>query len=121
MSVQKVTRLTKEEWQSKGKALFGENTDLWRFVCPGCGSIQSVGDFRPFKDDGATPDSATKECLGRYTGGVSWANTPNKKLKGRRCDYAGYGLLHISPVIVVDGEKEIECFAFDEGENTVSL
>jgi hypothetical protein len=114
-----LTRITKAEWMKKGKELFGENTDKWRFVCPGCGCVQSIEDFRPYKDQGATPDSATHKCLGRYTGGRSWLD--DKPVPGQRCDYTGYGLLCICPIIVIDGDKEIRCFAFDEGENTLKL
>ena len=104
--------MTKEEWIGKGKQLFGDNFEEWRFVCPGCGHIQSVGDFRIFKDRGATPESAREECIGRYTGGRSWMLGEG----GSPCDYAGYGLLRISPVEVVDGEEVFHCFAFDEKE-----
>jgi len=45
-------------------------------------------------------------------GGKSWAND-NPRKTGGPCDYAGYGLLRISPVIVIDGERSIYSFAFD--------
>jgi hypothetical protein len=109
--------MTEAEWMKKGKELFGEDMLKWRFVCPGCGCIQSVEDFRQYKDKGADPSSAYCECLGRYIGGSSWMY--DKRKKGVRCDYAGYGLLRISPVTVIDDDgKEIKCFAFDEGEKT---
>ena len=114
-----LTRMTKAEWLVKGKELFGEDMLKWRFVCPGCGCTQSIEDFRPFKEQGATPDSATCKCLGRYAGGSSWMN--DKRKPGVRCDYTAYGLLNIAPLTVTDGGKEIRCFAFDEGENTITL
>lgn len=106
-----ITVLTKEEWLARGKHLFGEDITKWRFVCPGCGHIQSVEDFRQYKERGAQPDSARKECIGRYYGGRSWAFGK----AGSPCDYAGYGLMNICPVKVVDGKEEFWCFAFDGG------
>jgi len=103
--------MTKEEWFEKGKTLFGENMMDWKFVCPGCGNIQSPEEFRQYKEQGATPNSATCECIGRYASGHSWLNTGGKK---QPCDYAGYGFLNICPVKVTDGEKETYTFAFFE-------
>ncbi len=105
--------MTKDEWLDKGKELFGEDFTRWRFVCPGCGHVQAVEDFRQYKEKGADPNSATCECIGRYEDGKSWMND-NPKKNGGPCDYAGYGLLGISPVTVIDGEKKIRSFAFAE-------
>lgn len=104
--------MTHDEWLARGKELFGENSLQWRMVCPGCGHVQTPNEFRPFKDRGATPDSARQECIGRYTGGRSWAYDGGEG----PCDYAAYGLFGIAPVKVTtpDG-KEHSCFAFDDG------
>ncbi len=104
--------ITKEEWNKRGIELFGTDRGKWRFVCPGCGHIQAVEDFRPHKEKGASPASAYCECIGRYIGGKSWMN--DKSSKPGPCDYAGYGLFRISPVTVIDGDKKIDSFAFDE-------
>ena len=108
-----VTTMTGEEWLAKGKQLFGDDMTKWRFVCPGCGHVQAVEDFRQYKDQGASPDSARQECIGRYSGGKPWAFKNVRKLGGP-CDYAGYGLLNICPVKVVDEKGDHWCFAFDE-------
>jgi len=105
--------MTKEEWMAKGKELFGENFEEWKFVCPGCGHVQTIADFRQYKDQGSSPNSATCECIGRYSGGKSWF-FDNLRRTGGPCDYAGYGLLCISPITVLDGDKEIHSFAFAE-------
>lgn len=105
-------RMTHDEWLARGKELFGEDVWHWRMVCPGCGHVQTPEDFRPFKDRGATPDSARQECIGRYTGGRSWAFDGGEG----PCDYAAFGLFCIAPVVVVDGNgKEHASFAFDDG------
>lgn len=102
--------MAKEEWLAKGRSLFGDNMLQWKFRCPGCGHVQMPEEFRQYKDKGATPDSARCECIGRYSGGKSWTDaaqsTPGP------CDYAGYGLLNICPVGVVDGDKTIYAFDF---------
>lgn len=110
--------MTKEEWHAKGKDLFGDDLFKWRFVCPGCGHVQSIEDFRRHKDAGATPESARCECIGRYTAGKSWAND-NPRKTGGPCDYAGYGLLNICPIKVIGGDKTTYSFAFDESTESI--
>lgn len=112
--------MTQEEWVEEGKRLFGDDMFKWRFKCPACGHVASVEDFRAYKDQGASPDSATNECIGRYLpksqrGGWSRDHC-NPKVK-QPCDYAGYGLIGLSPVRVerADG-KHTDCFAFDDGD-----
>jgi hypothetical protein len=104
-------RVELKDWLAKAESLFGEDRFRWRFVCPGCGHVQAVEDFRPYKSSGAHEGSAYQECIGRYLtsgGPYKWGNTSP-------CDYAGYGLFRISPVIVITNEgKEIYVFAFDE-------
>lgn len=83
-------RLTIAEWKAEGKRRFGENTDEWKFVCPACGHVARVIDFKPYADKGANPDSAYQECIGRYTD----AGAPEK---GKQpCNWAAYGLFRIS-------------------------
>ena len=105
-------RMTHDEWLARGTELFGDDPLKWRMVCPGCGHVQTPEDFHPFNDRGATPDSARQECIGRYTGGRSWAFDGGEG----PCDYAAYGLFCIAPVQVTtpDG-KTHSCFAFDDG------
>lgn len=100
-------KLSRQAWLDKGTELFGADFNKWRFVCPGCGNIAAVEEFRPFKDKGADASSATSECIGRYSGG-DWA-------KGTKpCNYAGYGLFRLSPIYVINEDgHEIHSFAFD--------
>lgn len=118
-----ITRMTHDEWTAEGKRRFGEDYMLWRFRCPVCGHTAAVQDFEQYKDRGATPDSATSECIGRYTGNVRAAinlfDADRAKQDATRpeqpCNYAGYGLIRISPVIVnLDHGHERHCFAFAE-------
>lgn len=103
--------LTEDQWNARGQELFGLDHLKWRFKCPICGHVAAVEDFKPFADKGATPNSATNECIGRYTKGVDALSEKT----AQPCNYAGYGLLRLSPVLVKrpDG-SEVHCFAFDE-------
>ena len=100
-------RMTFEEWQAEAERRFGTDQTKWRFVCPACGHVAAVEDFRPFKDRGASADSARCECLGRYTRPDAHFGT-----KPGPCNYAGYGLFRLSPVLVVSGGEEVHSFAF---------
>ena len=104
------TRMTKEEWLEKGKQLFGDDLFSWKFVCPNCGHIQSVEDFRQYKEQGANPNTAFQCCIGRFmerkVGELGDGKSP--------CNYAAYGLIRLAPIIVVDGEEETQAFAFAE-------
>ena len=110
--------MTYDEWKAEGTRLFGDDMMKWRFRCPACGHVAAVEDFRQFKDQGAQPDKATQECIGRYLtkdkrGGWSKDHC-NTEIK-QPCDYAGYGLIGLSPIRVVrDGGKSTDCFAFDD-------
>jgi|ERR1700722_3280725 len=110
--------ITEAEWNQAGERLFGPDRMTWRFACPICGNVATPEDFRPYQDQGATPDRALCECIGRYM--------PREKVRqafGERadvpkpCDYAGYGLIRVSPVgIVRDDGAVTHCFAFADEE-----
>lgn len=88
-----------QEWFDKGTALFGPNVFEWKFKCPSCGNIQSPNDFRKFKEKGATPETAAKDCIGRWE-------------KDKGCDWAAYGLFR-GPWIIEDlNGDESPCFEF---------
>lgn len=102
-------KITMDEWLAEGKRLYGENMLNWRFVCPSCGNIQTAEDFRPYKDRGATPDSARFNCIGRYDGHI---DVPIGSKPGP-CNYTTGGLFNISPVKVIGNDgKEYSSFEF---------
>jgi len=101
------------EWLAEGKRRFGEDYGQWRFVCPVCGNIAAIEDYRRYRDKGASPDSATSECIGRYTGAKSSFNGV------KPCNYAGYGLFRLSPVrVVMEGAHERHSFDFAPADST---
>jgi hypothetical protein len=113
----KVPRMTPEEWTAEGKRLFGDDYNAWKFKCPICGHVQSVGDFRQFKDQGGNMNSAYQQCIGRFM--KDPVHRPfGETVKGepkQPCDYAIYGLFCFPAVVVVfpDGH-ETPAFAFAE-------
>lgn len=108
--------MTYEEWMAEGKKRFGSEFIDWKFVCPICGNVAALRDFKKFKDQGATPNSATQECIGRYLPKEQChrAFGSSTKERGRPCDYALYGLFRIPGVIVKQDGKETMSFAFAE-------
>ena len=101
--------MTREEWNKKGIKFFGSALMDWRFVCPACGHVATPRDFYPYRFNGASPDSATCECIGRYDGHIHVCMG-----EGSPCNYSGLGFIDLCPVRVMDGDKESRCFAFDE-------
>ncbi len=91
-----------EEWYAKGEELYGNDPLKWRFECPACKNVTTPEDFRQFKDQGADPNSAVQNCIGRFTGG---RKGPNK------CDWAAYGLFR-GPHCVIKEGKEVWVFPF---------
>lgn len=88
--------MTKKEWAAKGEKLFGKDQMKWKFVCPSCGHIASVQDY---KDAGAGSGAVAFSCIGRYL------KKPNEAFQQGKspCNYAGGGLIRINP-LEVDGE-----------------
>jgi hypothetical protein len=109
------TVLTKAEWLSKGQLLFGDDPLKWKFVCPSCGNIQTPEDFRKYKDVGATPNTAYFNCIGRYDGHEDVDMCSGKS----PCNYSGGGLFGLNPITVIDGDKQIHVFAFNEVKEVV--
>lgn len=101
--------LSRTEWITEAARRFGPDPLDWRFVCPSCGHVASVRDW---KDAGAPESAAAFSCVGRWTGrmGVSLWTKPGP------CNYAGFGLFQINPV-AVDHDGVIHCvFAFADVE-----
>lgn len=88
------------EWKEKGMALFGKDEKKWIFICPICETKQSIQDFL---DYGISEEIARKtigiSCIGRNISNSQIAigrSTP--VVKGKPCNYAGYGLFKLNPI-----------------------
>lgn len=101
------------EWHAEGTRRFGGDYFGWKFKCPICGNIASIGDFQKYKDAGATPDSGTQQCIGRFSGSKYKAFGASTSERGAPCDYALYGLFRLPGVVILmpDGVKRM-AFAF---------
>lgn len=96
--------MTHAEWKAEAVRRFGPDSNEWRFVCPCCGHVASVKDWRAA---GAKDGEIAFSCIGRR---AATAREAFDKGKGP-CNYAGGGLFKLNPT-EVDGEKY---FAFAEG------
>jgi len=101
------TKITHAEWLADAERRFGKQARNWKFVCPICGNVASLQEF---KDAGAKdPSVGVYQCIGRY-------RPPQGELK-RPCDYTLYGLLNLAPfVVLTEGDKEHYAFAFADAD-----
>lgn len=105
------------EWMEEGRSLFGEDPMKWRFVCPICGNVQAVEDYRQYKDKGADPNSAFFNCIGRYSGQGGKA-FGGREVKGP-CDYTLGGLFKVHKTQVESQNKPgvyLPVFEFDRSK-----
>ncbi len=108
------TPIPYDEWALKALRRFGADPLAWRFVCPSCGHVASVADWRAA---GAPEGAVAFSCVGRWTGGDDEQTFQGK---GGPCTYAGGGLIGLNPVRVIapDGTPR-DIFAFVETDPQV--
>ncbi len=105
MSTDVRQKMTKAEWEAEGTRRFGPDQMSWQFVCPACGHVAAIKDW---KEVGAPSSTAAFSCVGRWLGATS---SPAFGGPSRQpCNYAGGGLFHLNPVLV-DGIHEMFAFA----------
>jgi len=100
--------MTHEEWVAEAIKRFGEDAMDWAFVCPSCGHVARVRDW---KEVGASENAVAFSCVGR------WTENP-KDIGGRPgpCNYAGGGLFRMNPVHVEREGRVHQVFAFADPE-----
>jgi hypothetical protein len=98
--------MTLAVWRTEAIRRFGDNPLYWRFVCPSCGHVATVRDWK----DAKAPESAVAfSCVGR------WLPGPVATIfeKPGPCNYAGGGLFPLNPQEVTDDKgKSYHFFAF---------
>ena len=99
-------KISREQWEAEGEALFGPDQMTWRFVCPSCGHVATPQDW---KDAGATQGAVAFSCVGRWLSTAEDAFTKT----GGPCNYAGGGLIGLNPVVVVEPDEKERVAIFD--------
>jgi len=112
-------KYTLEEWRAEGYRRFGDDVEGWKHVCPKCGRVNTV---REFKEAGATPDDSYSTCIGRYNGkGLDGFKCNEEMMPENGCNWAAFGLfgtLGRGDIVINDEGKEIQVFKFAEPETT---
>jgi hypothetical protein len=104
-----------EEWRNEATKLFGENVLDWKFKCPACGHVASIGDF---KEHGGDPNDAYQKCIGRVNG----EGTKNQTDLGDGCNWAAFGLFGTAGkgrTVISEAGNEVEVFDFAKVEEAV--
>ena len=100
---------SKEEWTAEGNRLFGANQMQWKFICPSCGHVATMQDW---KDAGASIRQAAFSCVGRALGSTRDAFADGDG----PCNYAGGGLFGLNPVSIEGRTEKVFAFARREGK-----
>lgn len=90
-----------EEWLQEARDRFGPDPMKWRFVCPSCGHVASIQDW---KDAGAAEGEVAFSCVGRHAKASQAAADAAFRRSGGPCNYTGGGLFKLNPVAVDFGE-----------------
>lgn len=103
-----LTKFTHEQWEAEGTRRFGPDQMAWRFVCPVCGHIASVADY---KAAGAPVGAVAFSCIGRYL------PNPREAFGGKGpgpCNYTGGGLFGLNPVAIEGRASNVFAFADEQ-------
>jgi hypothetical protein len=104
-----------DEWREEATRRGGGNMLDCPFVCPACGHTATP---RQFKDLGAEPDRAAKECIGRVHNELGTEGiTVHEWGKGQPCNWAAFGLfgtLSGGQQVEFPGGKVVSAFSFAE-------
>lgn len=96
--------ITKEQYFNTARERFGDDAATWRFVCPSCGHIASVSDWRKV---GASEGEIAFSCVGRHMGA---GGEKAFKQSGGPCNYTGGGLFRLNPVRVLFDDGSVSEF-----------
>jgi hypothetical protein len=97
---------TLDAWHAQAHKLFGNDSNLWRFICPVCSHITTVADW---KAAGASEGEVAFSCVGRRIPGSKAAFEDEGD---GPCTYAGGGFFALNPVTVMNDGKPHKVFQF---------
>lgn len=114
--------ITQQEFFDEANRRFGPKVHDWKFVCPACGTVQSVQQLL----DAVLASGGTKDdvhgyigfsCIGRFTrqgdAGIAAKNRGETWDKGCNWTLGGFLQMHSLEVVLEDGHK---CPTFELAE-----
>jgi hypothetical protein len=122
-------KLTRPELLTEMRTRFGDNSDRWAFLCPNCGDVATIADWRQALAEHEMLDREQKRitdagqligqmCIGRALGALKG---PQEEWKGRGCDWTAYGLFRGPWEIQIDSEdgetRFAPAFAIADGDD----
>jgi len=87
----KPRRITKQQYFDELIEKHGSFKDNWACVCPKCGNVQTIAEF---KDHDIDPNNVNYACIGRY-------------VEGRGCDFVIDSLVKNHPLEVIMDDQTI--------------
>ena len=120
--------MTQDEFLAEAKARFGENVRDWKFVCPMCGTPQSIASLlRAGAPADKVEDYLGVLCEGRFTDAGPWpaewrrsAEVKKRRLV-RGCDWTLGGLFRIHRLEVITERGPQPCFELATPEQAAEL
>lgn len=101
---------TLEQYITDAEERFGADRMNWKFVCPACGYIASVAEY---KEAGAPEGVVGFSCVGRWKGARRRAFGDQGE---GPCDYSGGGLFGLNPVEIEGHHNYFELAEADNGQ-----
>lgn len=107
-------RMTQQELNDELVRRFGPDPAAWAFVCPSCGDVATVTDFREAlaaagRADEPASDHIGQVCIGRIAGALK-IDQPKGGYKGRGCDWCAFGLFRGPMFVVLPDGREVASF-----------
>lgn len=93
-----MVELSKEEWLEKGKELYGEDTEDWKFKCSNCGRIQSGNSIREQMEKGEK-----SQRWGMLKKGDDF--DPATSCFSPSCNWVSNGLFSTGILVIYDSSK----------------
>ena len=97
--------MTYDAFIAEARRRFGDDSAAWKFVCPSCGYVAPVQEWR---DAGAPESAVAFSCVGRWT---SADDAETSRNEGGPCQYAGGGLFNLNPLTITGHGEPYHVFS----------